>query len=195
MLLYLRFVSWALIPRHYHTLRAHVLILDFGISYTGGDLCSHGPKNGAISIKAISNSLVLISVIFIITKKLIVYTSSSTDGNMNHVFNKWAPLEICVFLMFWSFPVKVTRASSQNSFLNKISQISRPPNLGEDTLPGRLLSFLPPSNPCLFNAFDVRGSNRNSPDQIFPFFSKYFLFFPVSKYLPLFPSLLFSFSR
>ena len=54
-------------------------------------------------------------------------------------------------------------------------------------LPGKLLSFLPPSNRCLFNAFDVRGSNRNSPDQIFPF-SKYFLLcFPSPSIFLFFP--------
>lgn len=106
---------------------------------------------------------------------------------MNHVRIKWAPLKIYVFLMFQSFPIGVTRASSRNSFLNKISQISRPPNLRADTLPGRLLSFLPPSNRCLFNAFDVRGSNRNSPGQIFPF-SKYFLLcFPSPSIFLFFP--------
>ena len=120
--------------------------------------------------------------------------------NLQYLIYVWSMLfnssQECLYILgVTCFPEEVTRASSQNSFLNKISQIFRPPNLGEDTLPGRLLSFLPPSNPCLFNAFDVRGSNRNSPDQIFSFFSKYFLFFPVSKYLPLFPSLLFSFSR
>lgn len=96
-----------------------------------------------------------------------------------------SPWNLCLFNVLIFSSQSDQGIEPKQFFLNKFSQISRPPNLGEDTLPGRLLSFLPPSNPCLFNAFDVRGSNRNSPDQIFSFFSSFFpspnifLFFPL----------------